>query len=365
MKSKIIPHASKSLFDELASMGHEQILICSDPESNLKAIIAVHNTVLGPAMGGARMWSYSSEADAMTDVLRLSRGMTFKNALAGLNIGGGKAVIIGDPRQDQSEVMMRSFGRFIKNMNGKYITAEDVGMTMQSLEYIAMETKYVAGLPKSRGGSGNPSPMTALGTYVGIKAAVKKVFGTDSLNGKKIAVQGVGHVGEILIDYLVKENAKVFVSDMYADRLKAVADKYKVETVNLQAIYDLDLDVYSPCALGATINDSSLERIKAPIIAGCANNQLADEKKHGDLCLEKKITYVPDFLINAGGVINIATEIGGTYNESWARAKTENLYNIVLEVLNNSEKEQRNAQEIATEMAMKRIQQIGRIKANY
>lgn len=365
MKSKIIPHASKSLFDELASMGHEQILICSDPESNLKAIIAVHNTVLGPAMGGARMWSYSSEADAMTDVLRLSRGMTFKNALAGLNIGGGKAVIIGDPRQDQSEVMMRSFGRFIKNMNGKYITAEDVGMTMQSLEYIAMETKYVAGLPKSRGGSGNPSPMTALGTYVGIKAAVKKVFGTDSLNGKRIAVQGVGHVGEILIDYLVKENAKVFVSDMYADRLKAVADKYKVETVNLQAIYDLDLDVYSPCALGATINDSSLERIKAPIIAGCANNQLADEKKHGDLCLEKKITYVPDFLINAGGVINIATEIGGTYNESWARAKTENLYNIVLEVLNNSEKEQRNAQEIATEMAMKRIQQIGRIKTNY
>ncbi|MCS6967182.1 MAG: Glu/Leu/Phe/Val dehydrogenase dimerization domain-containing protein [Cytophagales bacterium] len=354
-----------NLFLQLDNLGHEQVVFCHDHYTGLKAIIAIHNTVLGPAMGGTRMWAYSSESEALEDVLRLSRGMTFKNAMAGLHLGGGKAVIIGDARKIKTEALLRLYGKFIKNLNGKYITAEDMGMTERDMEYIAQETSFVAGLPHYRGGSGSPAPMTALGTYVGMKAAAKKAFGTDSLEGKTIAVQGVGSVGEILIGYLAKENARIVVTDIFEDRIKKVAQQYKVTVVSPEDIYDVPADIYSPCARGATINDSTLQRLKAQVIAGCANNQLADEQLHGTACMKMGIVYVPDFVINSGGVINIATEIAGSYNQAWAKAKTEEIYDRVLQVLQKAESQRRNAQLVALEMAWQRIQDIARIKATY
>ncbi|MCS7019525.1 MAG: Glu/Leu/Phe/Val dehydrogenase dimerization domain-containing protein [Cytophagales bacterium] len=357
--------AESNIFAQIDELGHEQVVFCHDRHTGLKAIIAIHNTVLGPAMGGTRMWAYSSESAALEDALRLARGMTFKNAMAGLHLGGGKAVIIGDARKMKTEALLRMYGKFIKNLNGKYITAEDMGMTERDMEDIAQETSYVAGLPEYRGGSGSPSGMTALGTYVGMKAAAKKAFGTDSLEGKTIAVQGVGSVGEILIEYLSKEHAKIYVTDVFEERVKKIASRFNVIVVGTEEIYDVPADIYSPCAMGATINDNTLERLKAQVIAGCANNQLADEDIHGTACMRKGITYVPDFVINSGGVINIATEIAGSYNRAWATAKTEEIYDRVMQVLTVAEQQQRNAQVVATELAWQRIQNIARIKATY
>jgi leucine dehydrogenase len=350
-----------ALFEQIAKMGHENVVFCYDDATGLKAIIGVHNTVLGPALGGARMWFYENEADAVLDVLRLSRGMTFKNSIAGLNLGGGKAVIIGDARTQKNEALLRRFGKFVQSLNGKYITAEDVGMNERDMDYIAMETQHVTGLAESRGGAGDPSPYTALGTYVGMKAAAKVAYGTDSLAGKKVAIQGAGNVGEHIIDHLEKEGAKIFVTDIYPDRLRAIAQKYKVEIVEKDDIYDLDVDIYAPCALGATVNDETLSRLKCQIIAGCANNQLQDEKIHGDACLEKGIIYVPDFLINAGGVINVYSEYA-KLPKQWVVSKTESLYDACLEVLKTSLAEKRNAQDVAIAIAQKRIDAIAKIK---
>lgn len=357
--------AESNVFAQADALGHEQVVFCHDKHTGLKAIIAIHNTVLGPAMGGTRMWAYNSESEALEDVLRLSRGMTFKNAMAGLHLGGGKAVIIGDARTIKTEALLRMYGKFINSLNGKYITAEDMGITDRDMEYIALHTRYVSGLPEYRGGSGSPSAMTALGTYVGMKAAAKKAFGTDSLEGKTIAVQGVGSVGEFLLEYLAKENAKIFITDVFEDRIKKVAARFNLTVVGPDEIYDVPADIYSPCAMGATINDDTLARLKAQVIAGCANNQLADEEVHGTACMDQGIVYVPDFVINSGGVINIATEIAGSYNRAWATAKTEEIYDRVLQVLNEAERQQRNAQAVATQMALQRIEAIARIKATY
>lgn len=354
-----------SVFDQLDELGHEQVVFCNDNETGLRGIIGIHNTVLGPALGGTRMWSYKSEADALNDVLRLSRGMTFKNSVAGLNLGGGKAVIIGDARKHKSEALLRLFGKFVRNLNGKYITAEDVGMTSRDMEYISYETSHVCGLPESKGGSGDPSPFTALGVYMGMKAAAKKAYGNDSLAGKSVSVQGVGHVGEYLVEHLTKEGAKVYISDVYEDRLKAVSQKFNATVVELDEIYDLNTDIYSPCALGATVNDSTLARLKCQIIAGCANNQLKDERKHGKICLEKGIIYAPDFLINAGGVINIATEVSGGYNPTWATAQVESIYDKTLAILDISMRDGKNAQEVAMEIALKRIKDMAKIKSSF
>lgn len=324
-----------NVFQKLSEMGHEQVVFCHDQSTGLKAIIAVHNTVLGPALGGTRMWMYQNEQDALNDVLRLSRGMSFKNSIAGLNLGGGKAVIIGDARTQKSEALLRAFGRFVKNLNGKYITAEDVGMNTADMEHIGAETKHVSGMPESRGGLGDPSPATAYSTYMGMKAAAKKAYGSDSLAGKKVSVQGCGHVGDYLIEMLVKDGCQVFVSDFYEDRVKAMVAKHNVKAVGLEEIYDLPVDIYSPCALGATINDETLSRLKCQIIAGCANNQLADEKKHGDLCVEKGIFYAPDFLINSGGVTKVYAEVLGTNND-WAMHKIETVYDQTLRIFEQS-----------------------------
>jgi leucine dehydrogenase len=352
---------SESLFSQVVKMGHENVVYCYDEATGLKAIIGIHNTVLGPALGGTRMWVYDNEADALRDALRLSRGMTFKNAIAGLNLGGGKAVIIGDARKDKNEALLRRFGKFVQSLSGKYITAEDVGMNERDMDYIAMETQYVTGLAESRGGAGDPSPYTALGTYVGMKAAAKVVYGSDSLEGKRVAIQGAGNVGEHIIKHLVSENCQIYVTDIYPDRLQEIAKKYKAQIVGLDEIYDLDVDIYAPCALGATVNDDTLKRLKCQIIAGCANNQLQDETRHGQACLEQGIYYVPDFLINAGGVINVYSEYAKLPQE-WVVQKTESLYDACLEVLKASIDQKRNAQDVAIEIASKRIDSIARIK---
>lgn len=354
----------KSVFDRITAMNHEQVVFCNDPSTGLKAIIGIHNTILGPSLGGVRMWPYKTEEEALQDALRLSRGMTFKNAVAGLNLGGGKAVIIGDARTQKSEALMRSFGKFVNNLNGKYITAEDMGMTDRDMEYISMETSHVGGMPEYRGGLGAPSEVTAFGTYMGMKAAAKQAYGSDDLNGKKVAIQGAGNVGLFLIDYLTKENCEIYITDIYEDRLREASKNYQLTVVEPEKIYGLDVDIYAPCAMGATINDDTLKQLRCDIIAGCANNQLQDEKVHGDACLEKGILYAPDFLVNSGGVINVYAEVINTGTD-WAMAQTKQIYDKTLEVLQTSALEKRNTQEVAIELAMKRIHQIAKVKATY
>jgi leucine dehydrogenase len=308
------------------------------------------------------MWNYSSEQEALTDVLRLSRGMTFKAAISGINLGGGKAVIIGDAKTMKTEAFMRRFGKFVNSLNGKYITAEDVNMKTADMEYIAMETQHVTGLPESMGGGGDPSPVTAFGVYMGIKAAAKKVYGNDSLTGKKIGVQGVGQVGMNLVDYLVKENAEVYVTDIYEDRVKEVVKKFNVEAVSQDDIYDLEMDIYAPCALGATLNDLTIPSLKCSIIAGAANNQLKDEVKHGYMLLDRGVTYAPDFLINAGGLMNVYQEHLGSYNRKRVFEQAEKIYTTCLDILNLAGREKISTQEAAIRLAEKRIADIGKIR---
>ncbi|MEO8588069.1 MAG: Glu/Leu/Phe/Val dehydrogenase dimerization domain-containing protein [Flavobacteriales bacterium] len=315
---------------------HEQVLFCFDRVTGLKAIIAIHDTTLGPALGGTRMWPYTSEAEALNDVLRLSRGMTYKSALAGLDLGGGKAVIIGDARTQKTEAMFRRFGQFVNSLNGRYITAEDVGMSTTEMVNIQKETKYVAGLPEEMGGSGDPSPVTAYGVYCGMKAAAKTAYGSDSLSGRRVAIQGAGNVGRGLVGHLVKDGATVYLTDIHDDKLAAIKAEYPgITLVKPDEIYDLDVDVYSPCALGATVNDDTLKRLKCSVIAGAANNQLADEVVHGKAVMAKGILYAPDFLINAGGIINCSWELRG-YNRKAALHQTEGIFDTALRIFKTS-----------------------------
>ncbi|WP_057939137.1 Glu/Leu/Phe/Val dehydrogenase dimerization domain-containing protein [Algoriphagus resistens] len=353
-----------SIFGQITTMDHEQLVICHDEATGLKALIGIHNTTLGPALGGTRMWPYTSEEEAITDVLRLSRGMTFKNALAGLNLGGGKAVILGDPKL-KNEAFLRRFGRFVQSLGGRYVTAEDVNMNTSDMEFIGMETRHVTGLPEIKGGGGDPSPVTAYGVYMGIKAAAKKAFGSESLEGKRIGVQGVGQVGKYLIEHLIKEGANVLVTDIFEDKLLAVAKATGAQVVDPNVIYDLEMDIYSPCALGATINDQTIDRLKCAVIAGGANNQLKDEARHGRILVEKGIVYAPDFLINAGGVINVGAEYFGGYDRETVYKQTEKIYDTCLGILNKSEKENIPAQQAAIETAKARIEAIGKVKLSF
>jgi leucine dehydrogenase len=350
--------ANNPVIAAMSEYNHEQLLFCNDNATGLKAIIAVHNTTLGPALGGTRMWMYNNELEALNDVLRLSRGMTYKNSISGLNLGGGKAVIIGDSKNMKSEALFRRFGKFVNSLGGKYITAEDVGITPQDMSWVNMETNHVAGLP---GKSGDPSPVTAFGTYMGMKACAKKQFGSDSLAGKKIAVQGVGHVGEYLVGHLRKENAEVFITDINTESLKRVAEKYGAKVVDSDKIYDIDMDIYSPCALGATINDDTLSRLNCSIIAGAANNQLANEKIHGKAVLDKNIIYAPDFALNAGGVINCYAEVTGQSSD-WAMNKAEDIYTTIEQIINRSSEEHIPSYAIANKIAEERIESIGKVK---
>lgn len=295
------------LFEAMQQDDFEQVVYCQDKVSGLKAIIAIHDTTLGPALGGLRMWPYETEEDALNDVLRLAKGMTYKNAAAGLNLGGGKAVIIGDARKDKSEALFRAFGRYVESLNGRYITAEDVGTTEDDMDYIHLETNYVAGT-STGAGVGDPSPITATGIYKGMKAAALAAYGSDDLAGKTVAVQGVGQVAYNLCAHLHQENANLIVTDINKEAVQRAVDDFGAKAVSPDDIYSVDCDIYSPCALGGTINDDTLNVLKAKVIAGSANNQLL-ENRHGELLHEKGIFYAPDYIINAGGVINVAQEL--------------------------------------------------------
>ncbi len=342
------------VFGQVSFNDHEQIVFCNDKDTGLKAIIGIHNTVLGPALGGTRMWKYDNEWEALNDVLRLSRGMTYKSAISGLNLGGGKAVIIADAKVDKTPEMIVKFGEYIHALSGKYITAEDVGTTTADMDLIRDVTPYVTGISESKGGSGNPSPVTAYGVYMGMKAAAKFQFGSEKLDGKKVLVQGIGHVGETLVDYLTKEGALVQITDINENRLLEMETKYGASIYRGADLYAADVDIYAPCALGATINDETIHRIKAKVIAGAANNQLANELIHGQILKDKGIAYAPDFLINAGGIINVYGEIVG-YGKEEAMKRTENIFNTTLEIFSFAQAQGVTTHQAALSIAEKRI----------
>lgn len=350
-----------NVFENKSFDGHEQVVFCHDKYTGLKAIIGVHDTSLGPALGGTRMWPYEKEEDALTDVLRLSKGMTYKAAVTGLNLGGGKAVIIGDPKKLGSEAFFRAFGRFVNSLNGRYITAEDVGTSVKFMEWINKETAHVTGIPTYLGGSGDPSPFTAHGVFVGIKSCLKKLKGQDSLSGVKVAVQGVGNVGYHLCKELHESGAKLFVSDINAEAVQQVVKEFKAEAVKGDEIYGVAADVYAPCALGATVNDATIPMLKCPIIAGAANNVLLDQDKHGDALKKAGILYAPDYVINAGGLTNVNSEVygGGTEN---VISQIENIYGTLLHIFEVADKEKITTALAANRIAEKRIADIRNVK---
>ena len=351
------------LFNYLEKYQYEQLIFCHDPQSGLKAIIAIHDTTLGPALGGTRMWTYDSEEAAIEDALRLARGMTYKNAAAGLNLGGGKTVIIGDPQKDKSEELFRAFGRYIQGLNGRYITAEDVGTTVADMDLIHEETNYVTGISPEFGSSGNPSPVTAYGVYRGMKAAAKEAFGTDSLEGKVVAVQGVGNVAYVLCRYLHEEGAKLIVTDINKKAVQRVVEEFGAKAVEPGEIYEVDCDIYSPCALGATINDVTIPKLKAKVIAGSANNQLKDAR-HGEVVHELGMVYAPDYVINAGGVINVADELYG-YNHDRAMRKVETIYDNIEKVIEISKRDGIPTYMAADRMAEERIEKMRNSRSQF
>jgi len=343
------------ILDKMDKMGHEQVVFLRDKETGLKAIIAIHNTIMGPSLGGVRMWNYRNEIEALEDVLRLSRGMTYKAAISGLELGGGKAVILGDSSIHKSEALLRRFGQFVESLGGKYITAEDVGMEPKDMEYIKMETNHVTGTVEELGGSGDPSPVTAYGVYMGMKAAAMYRWGNNNLQGRTILIQGIGHVGESLVNHLKAEEANIYINDINQERLDFVSKKYDTKIIDCDSIFDLNMDIYSPCALGATLNSESIQKLKCEIIAGSANNQLEDENKHANQIKEKEIIYAPDFLINAGGLINVYSEIKG-FSRERALERTKGIYNITLEILNKSEEDGITTNEAAISIAEQRLE---------
>src|SRR5690606_1292060 len=350
-------------FDYMERYDYEQLLLCQDKNSGLKAIIAIHDTTLGPALGGVRMWNYASEEEAIIDALRLARGMTYKAAAAGLNLGGGKTVIIGDPRKDKNEAMFRALGRFIQGLNGRYITAEDVGTTEEDMDIIHQETRYVTGVSPAFGSSGNPSPVTAYGVYRGMKAAAKIAFGSDSLEGRTVAVQGVGSVAYHLCKHLHEEGARLIVTDIVRENVGRAVRDFGAESVDPDKIYDVECDIFSPCALGAIINDETLPRLKCRVVAGSANNQLKEER-HGDRLEELGIIYVPDYVINAGGLINVADELLG-YNRERAMKKVETIYDNVLKVFEIAKRDGIPSYKAADRMAEERIQSMARSRSTF
>ena len=350
-------------FEQMKTMRHERVLICSNPEVGLQAIIAVHSTVLGPGLGGVRMWPYKSMDEAMLDALRLSQGMTYKAAAAGLNLGGAKAVIVGDPKAAKSEALFRSFGRYVDSLGGLYITAEDVGTDMEDMEIILTETPWVTGVSTAHGGGGDPSPVTAYGVLQGMKAAARWQYGNGAdtvLHGRSVAIQGLGSVGLHLAAYLHDEGVKLFGCDLDAEVTAAAAEQFGVEIVPPADIYDVDCDVFAPCALGAILNDDTIPRLKCKIVAGAANNQLHDGDRHGRELYDRNILYAPDFVINAGGLINVYNELTGNYNQERALRMTRGIYLNLMRVF-----EIAKAEGIPTNQAGDRVaeERIARIKA--
>ena len=339
------------IYDIISAMGHEQVVFTHDKATGLKAIIAIHDTTLGPALGGCRFWNYENDDAAITDVMRLSRGMTYKAAVAGLSLGGGKAVIIGDAKKLKSEALFRAFGRFVNSLSGRYITAEDVNVNVKDMNYVAMETRYVSGLD---GGSGDPSPITALGVFHGIRASVKHKLKQDDLKGIRVAVQGVGAVGRYLCGYLKDAGASLVIADIDEKRVQDIAAKTGAKIGNVKDIHAADVDVFAPCALGAILNNDTIPQIKAKIVAGGANNQLADEARHGMMLREKGILYAPDYVINAGGLINVFHELKG-FNADAARTQAAGIYDTILQIYQEADAENILSHQASDRIAERRI----------
>ena len=350
-----------SVFTKIEQQGHEQVNYFYDPETNLKAIIAIHNTILGPSLGGCRMMPYSSDEDALVDVLRLSKGMTYKAAVAGLKLGGGKSVIIGDPKHDKSSDLLKSFGKFIDGLNGRYITAEDMGMTVDDMAIIKTHTNHVTGTSESLGGSGDPSDFTSYGTFIGIKAAVNFKLKKNNLSGLSIIVQGLGNVGTKLVDYLSKEDMTIYVNDIDSGKVEKCVSKYGAIKVSNEDLYNLDVDIYSPCSIGATINDQTIKQLKCKIVAGAANNVLENYDKHGEMLVKKGILYAPDYVINAGGLINIYNELND-YKREKVYNQVETIYDTLMDIFHQSENNQIATNTISDMIAQKIINQKSKAK---
>ncbi|MEO7366793.1 MAG: Glu/Leu/Phe/Val dehydrogenase [Gemmatimonadaceae bacterium] len=341
------------LFDRLAKMGHEEVVVASDPSCGYRGIIAVHSTVLGPALGGTRFWQYESDEAAITDALRLSRGMTYKNAVANLDLGGGKAVIIGDNRTANREAIFRAHGRFVESLGGRYITAEDVGTGTADMDFVHLETEHVAGLKEK---SGDPSPVTAHGVFRSIQASAKQRWGSDDLHGKTVAIQGCGNVGRNLASELHEAGAKLIVSDIDPERAQRVATETGAQIVEGDAIYGVKADIFAPCALGGIINDTTLPLFKFEVISGGANNQLL-EPRHGDKLEEMGMQYAPDYVANAGGVINVFGEVAGWDSEKSLK-KADEIYDTILQVFDIAKKESIPSYVAANRLAEQRLQAV-------
>jgi leucine dehydrogenase len=349
-----------SVFDELEAE-YEEVVFFHDPPTGLKAIVAIHSTALGPALGGTRFWPFESEEEALRDVLRLSRGMTYKAAAAGLDLGGGKAVIIGDPKRDKSEELLRAYGRFIETLGGRYITAEDIGTDRDDMDVIRRETRYVTGVAPELGGSGDPSPVTAYGVYLGMLACVEESGQEHSLKGRRVAVQGVGKVGYHLVKHLVEDGeANVVVSDIDVDLVARAVRDFGVETAEPDKIHAVECDIFAPCAMGGIIRDDTIPELKCSIVAGSANNQLG-RPEHGVALAEAGILYAPDYVINAGGLINVADELHG-YNAERARARVESIYRTLREIFLMARDRHVTTSAAADAFATERIGRIGRVR---
>ncbi len=342
------------LFDTIAGMGHEQLVLCQDAASGYRGIIAVHSTVLGPALGGTRFWKYASDNDAIVDALRLARGMTYKNAVAGLNLGGGKSVIIGDNKTADREMIFRAHGRFVESLGGRYITAEDVGTSTADMDYVHMETDYVSGLA---GRSGDPSPVTAHGVFRAIQASAKERWGSDDLSTKTVAIQGCGHVGYYLAKELHEAGAKLVVTDIDGDRVKRVVNEFGARAATAEEIYGAQADIFAPCALGAIINDTTIPQLKVEIVAGAANNQLLEER-HGDALEARHIMYAPDYVANAGGVINVYGELAG-WTSARSFRKADEIYDTVRKVFAIAAADKIPTYLAADRLAEQRIRAVG------
>lgn len=342
------------MFDKTAFAGHESVHHFFDAKTGLRAIIAIHSTARGPGAGGCRMWNYASSDEAFTDALRLSEGMSYKNAMADLPLGGGKAVIWGNSKTQKTPELFRALGRAIETLQGRYWSAEDVGVSPADMAYAAEETKYVAGLSKGKAASGDPSPVTARGVFLGIKACAQRAFGTDDLHGRHVAVQGVGHVGGRVCELLAEAGAKLTVTDVNPETLAGIAGSTGAQVVMTDEIYDVDADIFSPNALGAVVNPNTIGRIRAKVIAGGANNQLSTPDM-GEKLSERGILYAPDYVINGGGIINVAAEISGAYDPAWVEGKVQRLVKTLGEVLDQAKTEKRATNRVADEIALRRI----------
>jgi len=349
---------ASAVFSHIARNDHEQVIFCQDAASGLKAIIAIHDTTLGPALGGCRMYPYASEDEALHDVLRLSRGMTYKSAVAGLNLGGGKAVIIGNPKTDKKETLWRALGRFIAGLGGRYVTAEDSGSNLADMETVRLETRHVVGVSRALGGSGDPSPVTALGVFSGMRAAIEEGLGHNNFAGLKVAVQGCGAVGYHLVGHLVRAGAHVIATDKDQDVLARVAADFPVEVTAPEKILQTPCDVLAPCAMGGILNSQTIDQLRCRVVAGAANNQLGHEQEDGRRLAERGITYAPDFVINAGGIINVASELEGYYNPERALAQAQGIHSTLRTVFAHAKEHNILSFAAANELARKRLNAI-------